>query len=240
MRALIRCQATNLSTGMSGFVQLLLHSRIISLDFDPFFALCSLGASGPWSRPPRAVLCRPRGRRPVPLAGDHHGPTRVAVPGRSLLPHHPLPHRLPVQAAQGGIHHSHLPPKHQLQRVHLLRHPQESVVARAHHLKGTYVHLLCSHHHEFVNRRPQNSFTNYVETFSNKSGLSVKTTYTSGSNTLLCCAEQSSRNFLLVWPAYTILLCKVYYLQWQPLLHINVSCLYCTLCTENLCHCVLS
>merc|ERR1712093_110572 len=42
---------------------------------------------------------------------------------RCLLPRHPLPYRLPIQATQGQLHHQNLPPKYQLQRFHLLRHP---------------------------------------------------------------------------------------------------------------------
>ena len=33
--------------------------------------------------------------------GNHHGSPRLSLPRRRLLPHHPLPHRLPLQATQG-------------------------------------------------------------------------------------------------------------------------------------------
>ena len=69
-------------------------------------------------------------------AGHHHGTSGQSLPGRGLLPHHPLPHRLPLQAAQGRIHHPHLPPQHQLQRVNLPRHSKIPVVASSHHQQG--------------------------------------------------------------------------------------------------------
>jgi hypothetical protein len=47
----------------------------------------------------------------------------LAILRRCLLPSHPLPYRLPIQATEGQLHHSNLSPKHQLQRLHLFRHP---------------------------------------------------------------------------------------------------------------------
>jgi hypothetical protein len=35
---------------------------------------------------------------------------RLTVLGRRLLPRDPLPDRLPLQAAEGQLHHPHLPP----------------------------------------------------------------------------------------------------------------------------------
>lgn len=46
----------------------------------------------------------------------------IAICWGRLLPHHPLPYRLPLQASQGQLHHQNLPPQHQLQRQHLPRH----------------------------------------------------------------------------------------------------------------------
>lgn len=43
--------------------------------------------------------------------------------GRRLLLSHSLPYRLPIQATEGQLHHPNLPPQHQLQWLHLLRHP---------------------------------------------------------------------------------------------------------------------
>lgn len=48
---------------------------------------------------------------------------RLSIHRWCLLPRHPLSHRLPLQAPQGQLHHSHLPPQHQQQRQHLPRHP---------------------------------------------------------------------------------------------------------------------
>lgn len=62
-------------------------------------------------------------------------PERVPLLRRCLLPCHPLPDRLPLQASQGQLHHSHLSPQHQLQRQHLLRYPQRSMESRPHHLQ---------------------------------------------------------------------------------------------------------
>ena len=55
---------------------------------------------------------------------------------RCFLPEHPLPHRLPLQAAQVRVHHSHLPPQHQQQRRHLPGHPAIPVVSSPHRIKG--------------------------------------------------------------------------------------------------------
>ena len=52
---------------------------------------------------------------------------RLTVLRRRLLPRDPLPHRLPLQAPEGQLHHPHLPPKHQLERQHLLGHSARSV-----------------------------------------------------------------------------------------------------------------
>lgn len=41
---------------------------------------------------------------------------RQSIFRRSLLPSHPLSHRLPFQATEGQLHHPHLPSQHQLQR----------------------------------------------------------------------------------------------------------------------------
>lgn len=59
-----------------------------------------------------------------------------AIRRRCLLPRHPLPYRLPIQASQGQLHHPHLPPQHQLQRLHLLRHSPRPMVTRVDHLQG--------------------------------------------------------------------------------------------------------
>lgn len=63
------------------------------------------------------------------LSPPHIVPLHVAAPDahrrnvgrqsifrRSLLPSHPLSHRLPFQATEGQLHHPHLPSQHQLQR----------------------------------------------------------------------------------------------------------------------------
>ena len=81
-----------------------------------------------------------RALRPVTLtyhtlAGDHHGARRVALPGRRLLPQHSLPLGLPVQAAEGLLHHAHIPSEREQQWIDLLGHPERSVVAGAHHLE---------------------------------------------------------------------------------------------------------
>lgn len=88
------------------------------------------------------VLRRPRGRRLIPLAGIHHGSSRLALRRRCVLFVDPLPHRLPLQAPQDRLHHQNLPPQHQRQRQHLLGHPKRSVVPSAHHIQGALVHLL--------------------------------------------------------------------------------------------------
>lgn len=62
-------------------------------------------------------------------------PERVAVRGRRLFPRHSLPYRLSLQAAQGQLHNSHLPSKHQLQRQHLPGHFAGSVEPCPHHIQ---------------------------------------------------------------------------------------------------------
>lgn len=47
---------------------------------------------------------------------------RQSVLWRCLLPCHPLPYRLSVQASKGELHHSYLSPEHQLQREYLFRY----------------------------------------------------------------------------------------------------------------------
>ncbi|KAJ8539025.1 hypothetical protein ON010_g12846 [Phytophthora cinnamomi] len=103
------------------------------------------GVAGPGPRPARQLQRRPRGRRPVPLAGDHHGPRGQPVRRRRVLPEHLLPGRLPVQAAQGELHDAHLPLQHQRQRRHLPGHPEGPVEPRADHLEGAAVDLLAAH-----------------------------------------------------------------------------------------------
>lgn len=65
---------------------------------------------------------------------------RLAILRRCLLPNDPLPYRLSFQAAQGQLHHAHLPPQHQLQRQYLSRHPAGPMESGAHNLQG-YVYL---------------------------------------------------------------------------------------------------
>ena len=96
----------------------------------------------PWQRPSRPVFCWTSWRGHVPLASHHHGSSRQSVSGRGLLPHHPLPHRLPLQAPQGRLHHQDLPPQHQLQRVHLSRYPEVSMVSSTYYLQSSPLHLL--------------------------------------------------------------------------------------------------
>jgi hypothetical protein len=71
----------------------------------------------------------------VSLASNDNGPRRLSVPRRRLLPGHSLPYRLPVQATEGELHDSNLPPQHQLQRQHLSRHPSRPVEPSSHNLK---------------------------------------------------------------------------------------------------------
>ena len=63
--------------------------------------------------------------------------------GRSVLLDDPLSDGLPVQASKGCVHNTHLPPKHQLKRINLLRYPQVAVVASTHNLKR------CFNFHDF-------------------------------------------------------------------------------------------
>jgi hypothetical protein len=58
-----------------------------------------------------------------------------SIPGGCVFSFDSLPDGLPVQAAEGIFHDEDLPPKHQLKRVHLLRHTQVTVVTRSHHLQ---------------------------------------------------------------------------------------------------------
>ena len=48
----------------------------------------------------------------------------IAICRGRFLPHHPLPYRLPLQAPQGQLHDQDLSPQHQLERKHLLGHPE--------------------------------------------------------------------------------------------------------------------
>ena len=62
-------------------------------------------AHRPRQRPTRQLLCWPHRREGlVPLAGDHHGPGGLSLLRRCVLPQHPLPDRLPVQAGQAQLH----------------------------------------------------------------------------------------------------------------------------------------
>ena len=58
-------------------------------------------APRPGSRPSSTVQRRSRRGRLISLAGHHHGPAGIAVPGGRLFPHHSLSHGLPLQTAQG-------------------------------------------------------------------------------------------------------------------------------------------
>lgn len=78
----------------------------------------------------------------VPLASNHHGPRRLTILRRRLLPRDPLPNRLPIQATEGQLHHSHLPPEHQQQRQHLLGHSERSVEPRTHHFQRCVMTIL--------------------------------------------------------------------------------------------------
>ena len=61
------------------------------------------GAAGFGPGSTGAMLRGSRRRRHVPLAGDHHGPSRQPVLRRSLLSLHPFPQRLSLQASQGNL-----------------------------------------------------------------------------------------------------------------------------------------
>jgi hypothetical protein len=72
----------------------------------------------------------------VSLASNHHGSWRLTIFRRCLLPSDPFPNRLPLQAPEGQLHHSHLPPQHQLKRQHLFGHSARPMEPSSHHLKG--------------------------------------------------------------------------------------------------------
>merc|ERR1712038_2255377 len=99
-------------------------------------------APGPGSRPPGPVQRGSRRGRLISLAGHHHGPAGIAVPGGRLFPHHSLSHGLPLQTAQGGVHNAHIPPEHKLKRLDLPRHPEVAVVPGADHIEGVALNLL--------------------------------------------------------------------------------------------------
>eukprot|EP00166_Cyanidium_caldarium_P002626 ctg_2557.g375 len=100
------------------------------------------GVGRPGQGPAGQLFCRPHRRRPLPLAGDHYWPARLALLRRGVLSQHPLPHRLPVQAAQGAVHHQDLPPEYQFERIDMPGYPPRPVVAGAHHIQGAAVDLL--------------------------------------------------------------------------------------------------
>ena len=75
----------------------------------------------------------------VELILSHCRVGREPILGRCLLSSHSFPYRLSVQASQGELHHSHLPPEHQLERQHLLRHPPRPVEPGLDHLQR-YLH----------------------------------------------------------------------------------------------------
>merc|ERR1711939_622026 len=66
----------------------------------------------------------------------------LSVRRRCFLPLHHFPKRLPVQAAQGPVHHQVLPPQHQLERIHLPRHSQGSVESSSDSLQSSSLDLL--------------------------------------------------------------------------------------------------
>ena len=67
---------------------------------------------------------------------------RFAVCRRRVLPLYHLPHRLPVQAAEGQLHDEDLPPEHQRERVDLSGHLAGPVEPCADDLQGVVVDLL--------------------------------------------------------------------------------------------------
>jgi len=60
---------------------------------------------------------------------------RFPVSRRRFLPGHSLPHRLPLQAPEGQLHHPHLPPQYQFQRQHLFRHSARPVEPCSYHFQ---------------------------------------------------------------------------------------------------------
>ena len=54
----------------------------------------------------------------------------------AICSQHPVPDRLPLQAAQGELHHKVLPPQHQLERLHLSRHPERPVESGIDRVEG--------------------------------------------------------------------------------------------------------
>ncbi len=70
-------------------------------------------------------------------------PGRLTIRWWCLLPLHQLPHRLPLQAAQGQLHDQDLPPKHQCEWIYLLGHSARPVVPGVNHLERFVADYLC-------------------------------------------------------------------------------------------------
>ncbi len=88
---------------------------------------------GPRKRSSSQLLRWTGRRRYVPLAGHNYGTRRLPLRRRRLLPRHPLPCRLPLQASKGTLHNPHLPLQHQLQWRHLLRYFEGPMEPSPHH-----------------------------------------------------------------------------------------------------------
>jgi hypothetical protein len=103
------------------------------------------GAEGRAEGPAVEHLGWPRvGERPLQLEGDDHRARGLVLRGRPLLPEHPLPVGLPVQAAASAVHDEDLPPEHQRQRRHLPGHPEGPVEPGIDDQQGAAVGVLAA------------------------------------------------------------------------------------------------
>lgn len=126
-----------------------LGPRSVPAGFPPFIdELClkSVGVQRP-KEGPTILLLRWTSWliRPLPLAGHHRRSWGLSLRRRFVLLEHPLPSRLPIQATKSLLRHQNLPPKHQLPRVYLPRHPQGPVVPSLDYLQGSSLNQFSPH-----------------------------------------------------------------------------------------------
>lgn len=89
-----------------------------------------------WSEVEAAGHHKRRNTKRIECTADDVILGRVALRWRCLLSYHSFPYRLPIQAAEGELHHEDLPPEHQLKWQYLPRHSARPVEPSVDSVKG--------------------------------------------------------------------------------------------------------